>query len=281
MANQEQSRDGIPRKDKDQPSGQDDQGDGALHFAGGVNGSGNIETGTDALHILRPIGFDDARRERMQKWASAVAKNRAHGQVRFQKDYLTPIFASKRMTTQQTVTELGKIGLDPVGGRGGVTHASRSAGEAGQLFGVLTAAGDHGIRDRSQLLREALLALRHQIASQRLALLGGSEPALAAPPRRRGAALGVAEPDAAYAAGTPRPRGYCSIAAIVSPMTRPTNSTAWPTRASRPTARGRAVHHLVSCRADLPDRLVQGGRGLPYLCGAACAGRRPARWPAA
>lgn len=28
MANQEQSRDGIPRKDKDQPSGQDYQGDG-------------------------------------------------------------------------------------------------------------------------------------------------------------------------------------------------------------------------------------------------------------
>ena len=28
MANQEQSRDGIPRKDKDEPSGQDYQGDG-------------------------------------------------------------------------------------------------------------------------------------------------------------------------------------------------------------------------------------------------------------
>lgn len=54
-----------------------------------------------------------------------------------------------------------------------------------------------GIRDRSQLLREALLALRHQMASQRLALLAGSEPALGAPPRRRGAALHVAEPDPA------------------------------------------------------------------------------------
>jgi len=30
-----------------------------------------------------------------------------------------------------------------------------------------------GIRDRSQLLREALMALRHQIASKRWALLGG------------------------------------------------------------------------------------------------------------
>ncbi|MBI5108537.1 MAG: type II toxin-antitoxin system VapB family antitoxin [Rhodocyclales bacterium] len=62
-----------------------------------------------------------------------------------------------------------------------------------------------GIRDRSQLLREALLALRHQIASQRLALLGGSEPALTLTPRRRAAALGAAEPvPAVYAAGTGR-----------------------------------------------------------------------------
>jgi hypothetical protein len=53
-----------------------------------------------------------------------------------------------------------------------------------------------GIRDRSQLLREALMALRHQIASKRLALLGGSESALTAAPRRRGAALRVAEPEA-------------------------------------------------------------------------------------
>ena len=64
-----------------------------------------------------------------------------------------------------------------------------------------------GIRDRSQLLREALLALRHQIASQRLALLGGSEPALAPPVRRRAAALAVAEPSAAYATDAPRKKG--------------------------------------------------------------------------
>lgn len=60
-----------------------------------------------------------------------------------------------------------------------------------------------GIRDRSQLLREALMALRHQIASQRLALLGGSEPTLTAAPRRRGAALSIAEP-AAVPYGAPR-----------------------------------------------------------------------------
>jgi hypothetical protein len=80
-----------------------------LHFTGGTSASGEVETGTDALHILRPSGFDDARRAQLQKWASAVAKNRAFGKVKFQKDYLTPIFASKRMTTTQTVTQLGKI----------------------------------------------------------------------------------------------------------------------------------------------------------------------------
>jgi hypothetical protein len=83
-----------------------------LHFAGGTNSVGGTETGTDALHILRPSGFDDARRAQLQKWASAVARNRAYGKVRFQKDYLTPIFASKRMTTTQTVTQLGKIILN-------------------------------------------------------------------------------------------------------------------------------------------------------------------------
>jgi hypothetical protein len=80
-----------------------------LHFAGGTGSSGTVETGTDALHILRPSGFDAARRTQLQKWASAVAKNRAYGKVKFQKDYLTPIFAAKRMTTTQTVTQLGKI----------------------------------------------------------------------------------------------------------------------------------------------------------------------------
>ncbi|MDK9715108.1 MAG: type II toxin-antitoxin system VapB family antitoxin [Sulfuritalea sp.] len=42
-----------------------------------------------------------------------------------------------------------------------------------------------GIRDRSQLLREALLEMRHRLASQRLALLAGTEPDVLASPRRR------------------------------------------------------------------------------------------------
>ncbi len=78
------------------------------HFIGGTSETG-VDLGTDALHVLRPVGFDDARKARLQKWASTVAQNRAYGKVRFQKDYLTPIFASQRMTTKQTVTELGKI----------------------------------------------------------------------------------------------------------------------------------------------------------------------------
>jgi hypothetical protein len=63
-----------------------------------------------------------------------------------------------------------------------------------------------GIRDRSQLLREALLALRHQIASQRLALLAGSEPAISAVPRRRATVLRAAEPAAAPYAAARRSR---------------------------------------------------------------------------
>ena len=42
-----------------------------------------------------------------------------------------------------------------------------------------------GIRDRSQLLREALLEMRHRLASQRLALLAGTEHDVVASPRRR------------------------------------------------------------------------------------------------
>lgn len=42
-----------------------------------------------------------------------------------------------------------------------------------------------GIRDRSRLLREALLEMRHRLVSQRLALLAGTEPGVVPPPRRR------------------------------------------------------------------------------------------------
>ncbi|MFL5266949.1 MAG: type II toxin-antitoxin system VapB family antitoxin [Stellaceae bacterium] len=42
-----------------------------------------------------------------------------------------------------------------------------------------------GIRERSALVREALRALIEREAARRLARLGGSEPDLAAIPRRR------------------------------------------------------------------------------------------------
>ena len=54
-----------------------------------------------------------------------------------------------------------------------------------------------GIRDRSQLLREALLELRHRLTSDRLALLAGTEPNVVSPPRRRQPDF-VAEPEAPY-----------------------------------------------------------------------------------
>ncbi|MPY73466.1 MAG: type II toxin-antitoxin system VapB family antitoxin [Alphaproteobacteria bacterium] len=42
-----------------------------------------------------------------------------------------------------------------------------------------------GIEEKSSLVREALKALIERESARRLARLGGSEPALKAPPRRR------------------------------------------------------------------------------------------------
>lgn len=42
-----------------------------------------------------------------------------------------------------------------------------------------------GMRERGALLREALRALIERESARRLALLGGTEPGLDAPPRRR------------------------------------------------------------------------------------------------
>jgi Arc/MetJ family transcription regulator len=42
-----------------------------------------------------------------------------------------------------------------------------------------------GVKEKSRLVREALKALIERESSRRLARLGGSEPGLKAPPRRR------------------------------------------------------------------------------------------------
>jgi Arc/MetJ family transcription regulator len=42
-----------------------------------------------------------------------------------------------------------------------------------------------GLKEKSALVREALKALIEREAARRLALLGGSEPGLTVPPRRR------------------------------------------------------------------------------------------------
>lgn len=42
-----------------------------------------------------------------------------------------------------------------------------------------------GLREKSALVREALKALIERESARRLAKLGGSEPQLSAPPRRR------------------------------------------------------------------------------------------------
>ena len=45
-----------------------------------------------------------------------------------------------------------------------------------------------GLREKSSLVREALKALIERESARRLARLGGSEPDLKAPPRRRSSA---------------------------------------------------------------------------------------------
>jgi hypothetical protein len=88
-----------------------------LHFTGGVNASGNREYGTDALQIVRPKNMDEAHKANLRTWVATLKSNlgRINGeraQVKFQSDYLTPIFAAKQLTTQQTVTRLGQIILE-------------------------------------------------------------------------------------------------------------------------------------------------------------------------
>ena len=50
---------------------------------------------------------------------------------------------------------------------------------------VATAQALTGVKEKSALVREALRALIERESSRRLARLGGSEPELEAPPRRR------------------------------------------------------------------------------------------------
>ena len=50
---------------------------------------------------------------------------------------------------------------------------------------VAEAQGLTGLKEKSSLIREALKALIERESARRLARLGGSEPDLKAPPRRR------------------------------------------------------------------------------------------------
>ena len=84
-------------------------GDGRFsveHFVGGSE-----DHGVDAIQIVRPRGLSDARKVQLRQWIDGVASQRLtiKQQVPFQSDYLTPVFASTKMTTKQTVTTLGKI----------------------------------------------------------------------------------------------------------------------------------------------------------------------------
>ncbi len=85
----------------------------SAHYAG----DGAADAGADALHIMRPRGFDDARRTQLRGWVKTLKGglsriNGARQQIKFQSDYLIPAFASAGKTTRQTVTTLGKIILE-------------------------------------------------------------------------------------------------------------------------------------------------------------------------
>ncbi len=73
------------------------------------------EGGVDAIHILRPRKMQDPRRQAsLRGWVGKLRSNIVNingrrNQIKFQKDYLAPTFATQRKTVQQTVTQLGKI----------------------------------------------------------------------------------------------------------------------------------------------------------------------------
>jgi hypothetical protein len=88
-----------------------------LHFTGGTSSSGSRDYGTDALQIVRPRNMNDTRKASLQTWIGSLKSglsriNGQRAQVKFQSDYLKPIFAAKQMTTKQTVTKLGQIILE-------------------------------------------------------------------------------------------------------------------------------------------------------------------------
>jgi hypothetical protein len=85
----------------------------SAHYAG----DGAADAGADALHIMRPRGFDDARRSQFRGWVKTLKSglsriNGARQQIKFQSDYLIPAYVSSGKTTRQTVTTLGKIILE-------------------------------------------------------------------------------------------------------------------------------------------------------------------------
>jgi hypothetical protein len=86
----------------------------APHYAG----NGGDDAGTDALHIVRPrVMNDERRRSRLVDWIGKLQRalpriNGERVQVKFQSDYLKPIYVARGTTTKQTVTTLGKIILE-------------------------------------------------------------------------------------------------------------------------------------------------------------------------
>ena len=90
---------------------------------------------------------------------------------------------------QDNRTRQAQLTLDQIAGAGPTgAEIAVQAGQAalGNYTNLLARAQElSGLRERSQLLRQALEALVERESARRLAALGGSEPQLEAIPRRR------------------------------------------------------------------------------------------------
>lgn len=85
----------------------------APHYAG----DGGADGGTGALHILRSKKMDERRRANFRGWVDKLVSalpriNGERAQVKFQSDYMVPAFVARQVSTQVTVTLLGKIILE-------------------------------------------------------------------------------------------------------------------------------------------------------------------------
>jgi len=84
----------------------------SAHYAG----DGAEDAGVDAIHFVRPRGFNEQRRKQLREWISILQKalgrfNGERAQVKFQPDYMKPAFLTTGSPVK-SATMLGKILLE-------------------------------------------------------------------------------------------------------------------------------------------------------------------------